>query len=127
MTETPLIIGSQAVGWLYCAKHQRKMRMNSFAVLVGMIDALVIMAGLSQDPESDVLYNRGAHELTLELLETVDDNLPEIIDQVAGGMLISRIRFDELVAHGEIAPLELLMLLRDELERNYGKPQVAER
>ena len=126
MTHDPLSIGSQIVGLIYRAKHQHKMAMNRFAVLVGMVDALVIMAGLSRNSESGVLYDPGAHTLTAEILETIEEHLPHIFDQIPARMLISRAHFHELVASGEVTPLELLMLLRDELGRNYGKQQLAD-
>lgn len=121
MTQDPVTIGSEVVRWIYLAKHQRQMAMSRFAVLVGMVDGLVIMARHSQDPESDVLSNPKARELLLELVETLEDGLPGIVDQVAAAMLIPRKRFDELLASGEIIPTELLVLLCDGVRSSLGE------
>lgn len=122
MTQDPVIIGSEVVRLIYLSKHQRKMAMSGFAVLVGMIDGLVIMARHSQDPESDVLSSPQARELLVELVETLEDGLPSIVNQLAAAMLITRERFDELLSLGEITPLELLSLLREGLARAIGEP-----
>jgi len=121
MTQDPVTIGSEAVRWIYLAKHQRRMAMRCFAVLVGTVDGLVHMARHSQNPQSDVLSNPSARELLVELVETLEDGLPGISDQIAAAMLITRKRFDELLASGEISPAELLLLLREGLARAYAE------
>jgi len=119
MTQNPVTLGSEVVRLIYLIKHQRKMAMSRFAVMVGMVDALVAMARLCQKPEGDVLQDPGARELLVELVETLEEDLPQAFDSGAARMLITRERFDELLASGEISPAELLVLLRDGLAQAF--------